>query len=166
MPRKFLMLQENWRGIRAWCLMPNKCPICAMPLEVGNRIFQFARGRYFGPSITPTYRNQWAVLGEWHEACFRRQPKIRFNNERIEKVYEIEIRAQEQPYFCSFCTLEIEKKDWVYYGVIGDKPAEPWFRPERRGYDVEFIAHDSCLKQPEIDALTRAVTRSRRWDGR
>ena len=148
--------------------MSDKCSssTCLKPLQVGDRVFQFARGRYFGPSITPTYRNKWAVLGEWHEQCFRQRPKIRFSNGRIEKEYVIKIVAQEQPYFCSLCGDEIERKDWVYYGVIGDKPSDPWFRPERRGYDVEFIAHDGCLKQPDVDSLTRAVMRSRRWDGR
>ena len=146
--------------------MSDKCPRCPVPLRVGDRVFQLARGRYFGPSITPTYRNRWAVLGEWHEECFRKHPKIRFNNGDIDREYIIEITAQEQPYICSLCGDEIERRDWVYYGVIGGKPAKPWFRPERRGYDVEFIAHEDCLKQPDIDRVNRAVLRSRKWDGR
>jgi hypothetical protein len=146
--------------------MAKKCPLCPNYLQVGERVFQFARGRYFGPSITPTYKNKWAVLGEWHEECFRREPKIRFSNERIQVEYRIEIREQEQPYICSLCGDEIERRQVVYYGVIGNKPADPWFRPERRGYDVEFIAHDDCFWQPDLDKLKRAVLRSRRWDGR
>jgi|SRR5579863_1999391 len=146
--------------------MTRKCPLCPVALQVGDRVFQFAKGRYFGPSITPTYKNRWAVLGEWHEDCFRQNPSINFHDGLVERHYHIEIRAQEQPYFCSFCDEEIERRGWVYYGVIGNKPAEPWFRPERRGYDVEFIAHDDCLKQPDLDPVKRALLRSRRWDGR
>ncbi len=51
-------------------------------------------------------------------------------------------------------------------GVIGDKPSDPWFRPERRGYDVEFIAHDDLAKTTSWTLVTRAVMRSRKWDGR
>jgi hypothetical protein len=146
--------------------MPLRCPVCPKPLEVGQPIFQLARGRYFGPAITPTYRDHWAVLGEWHETCIRKCPKISFHDGRGDKEFDIEIKAQEQPYNCSLCGYEIECKEWVFYGVIGRKPREPWFRPERRGYDVEFIAHDDCIKRPEVDPVTQALMRSRKWDGR
>jgi len=144
--------------------MPDSCPICLCrrAINKGDTIFQLARGTYCPPYITPTYDYRYSVIGEWHENCFRRQPVVEIGKAQRRRASSIEVRPQEQPYTCSFCGAEIEQDEKIFYGVIGDRPAPGYVRPERRGYALQFVAHDVCWTEPDLDETRRLLVRRRK----
>jgi hypothetical protein len=110
--------------------MSEKCWQCKQPLKVGDRVFQLAPGKCFDRNITPTYAPEARVLAECHEKCLAEFPLV----------------PQHMPYSCLECEQAIEHGSEVIYGTIGTKPTEGYIRPERRGYNIPFIVHESCFR--------------------
>src|SRR4051794_20060634 len=108
--------------------MNGPCSLCGEYVRSGARIFQVAFGQYIRGFKTPTYQNSSSVLYEGHEGCFDNFPT----------------EPQREPYSCSICGRNIRHGSRVVYGVVGHKPSPGYTRPERRGYEMPFIAHVSC----------------------
>ena len=123
--------------------MLGTCSVCQQRLNSGTRIYQFAVGRYYRGFQTPTYENSSAVISECHEECFS----------------EPSLTPQPGPYDCSLCSQAIGNGTRVLYLVQGDKPAPGYKRPERRGHEMPFIAHEACCEaQFEIAESTKSKT--------
>ena len=136
--------------------METWCNKCRRNIDVGRPVFQLAQGRYFLPSITPTY--SCPVIGEWHRECFENDPELEIGGPAERRKIRLALGLQEQPYFCELCRGEIRHRDLIFYGVFGDKPELQYIRPENRGYALRFVVHERCYKHPEITELVSS------WD--
>ena len=99
---------------------------CERPILPGERMVQVARGYWYEGAITPTLHH---IETEWHEKCY---PGL--------------LRAQRAPYVCADCRNTIRHGQYVTYITVGDAPGDSYSRPERRGYELAYIAHFRCPK--------------------
>ena len=146
--------------------MPESCPVCRKALEPEHPVFQIAEGFYWSPQITPTYGHRQAVIGEWHESCFRQRPCIRIGEGAEQQDYKIVLKMRLPPYTCMLCSGEIESGEKIFYGVIGSRPEPGYIRPQARGYGLFFAAHSDCWRRPGTTEIERELRKSRSIDRR
>src|SRR5436309_2542917 len=103
--------------------MNGTCSVCHRPISPQTRIYQLSVGRYYRRNETPTYEDSTSIVYECHEDC----------------LFE-SFEAQPPPYDCSLCHGWLDDGARVVYGVLGDKPAPGYKRPECRGHEMPFIA--------------------------
>jgi hypothetical protein len=108
--------------------MIGTCQVCRKRIAPETRIYQLALGHYYRGHETPTYESRVAVMYECHENCLASS-----------------LEPQGPPYDCSLCNRRLDNGARVIYLVVGDKPAPGYKRPERRGHEMPFIAHDYCF---------------------
>jgi hypothetical protein len=119
------------------------CGVCRSLIAPKTRIFQLAVGYYYRGFETPSYESHDAVIYECHENCLASS-----------------LEPQGPPYDCSLCNRRLFNGTRVIYLVVGNKPAPGYKRPERRGHEMPFIAHDHCFEnefEPQ-PMKTRALT--------
>jgi len=107
--------------------MGSECSQCKRSLRPGDRIIQVSAGVYYWGYETPTYHKGPAILSEGHERCYKFTPSL-----------------QSEPYVCDVCFKRIRSRSRVIYAVTGTKPGFGYSRPEGRGHEMPFIAHERC----------------------
>jgi len=125
--------------------MSGTCQVCRRRIAPETRIYQLSVGHYYRGYETPTYESRDAVIYECHENYLASS-----------------LEPQGPPYRCSLCNGRLDNGARVIYLVVGDKPAHGYKRPECRGHEMPFIAHDYCFEnefEPQ-PAKTRAATAS------
>jgi hypothetical protein len=125
--------------------MSGTCQVCRRRIAPETRIYQWSVGHYYRGYETPTYESRDAVIYECHENCLASS-----------------LEPQGPPYHCSVCNGRLDNGARVFYLVVGDKPAHGYKRPECRGREMPFIAHDDCFENEfELHpAKTRAARAS------
>jgi hypothetical protein len=119
--------------------MNGTCSVCRRSISPKTRIYQLSVGYYYRRNETPTYESSTSVIQECHEDCLSES-----------------FDAQPPPYDCSLCNGRLKHGTRVVYGVLGDKPAPGYKRPERRGHEMPFIAHDLCFESYVESYSTKA----------
>lgn len=109
--------------------MNETCSVCLRRISPATRIYQLSVGRYYRGFETPTYEARDSVIYECHESCLTAS-----------------LESQAPPYACSLCDGRLDTGARVIYLVAGDKPAPGYKRPECRGHEMPFIAHDYCFE--------------------
>src|SRR5258708_604862 len=105
------------------------CTVSGRRISPETRIYQLSAVRYYRGYETHTYESNDSVVYECHEECFAAR-----------------LNFQAPPYDCSLCEGRLDNGARVVYLVVGDKPALGYTRPECRGHEMPFVAHDYCFE--------------------